>query len=94
MRDQGWLVFESDAAHRPAFQPPWRSVVFARELWPILAQLDDLPESEAAGLTTIHQPIQDKGRLAAELLLDPERVDRQIVLPHELIVRSSTRPAA
>ena len=55
---------------------------------------DDLPESEAAGLTTIHQPIQDKGRLAAELLLDPERVDRQIVLPHELIVRSSTRPAA
>lgn len=55
---------------------------------------DDLPESAAAGLTTIHQPIQDKGRIAAELLLDPGRSDRQIVVPHELIVRSSTRPAA
>jgi DNA-binding LacI/PurR family transcriptional regulator len=55
---------------------------------------DDLAESEAAGLTTIHQPVRDKGRLAAELLLDPQRPDRRIVLPHELIVRSSTGPVA
>ncbi|PKQ21938.1 MAG: LacI family transcriptional regulator [Actinobacteria bacterium HGW-Actinobacteria-5] len=55
---------------------------------------DDLPESAAAGLTTIHQPVRDKGRLAAELLLDPERTERRIILPHELIVRSSTRPVA
>lgn len=59
-----------------------------------VAGFDDLPESAAAGLTTIHQPIQDKGRLAAELLLDPDRPERQIILPHELIVRSSTRPVA
>lgn len=55
---------------------------------------DDLPESAAAGLTTIRQPVRDKGRLAAELLLDPERTERRIILPHELIVRSSTRPVA
>ena len=59
-----------------------------------VAGFDDLPESATAGLTTIHQPVRDKGRLAAELLLDPQRTDRRIVLPHELIVRSSTRPVA
>jgi DNA-binding LacI/PurR family transcriptional regulator len=59
-----------------------------------LVGFDDLPESAAAGLTTIHQPVRDKGRLAAELLLDPERPDRRIVLPHELIVRRSTGPVA
>ncbi len=59
-----------------------------------VAGFDDLPESAAAGLTTIHQPIRDKGRIAAELLLDPDRPDRQIILPHELVVRSSTRPVA
>ncbi len=59
-----------------------------------VAGFDDVPEAAAAGLTTIHQPVRDKGRLAAELLLDPERSDRRIVLPHELIVRSSTRPVA
>lgn len=59
-----------------------------------VAAFDDLPESAAAGLTTIHQPVGDKGRLAAELLLDPDRTDRRILLPHELIVRSSTRPVA
>lgn len=59
-----------------------------------VAGFDDLPESATAGLTTIHQPVRDKGRLAAELLLDPQLLNRRIVLPHELIVRSSTRPAA
>lgn len=59
-----------------------------------VAGFDDLPESAAAGLTTIRQPIREKGRLAAELLLDPARTDRRIILPHELIVRRSTRPVA
>ncbi len=59
-----------------------------------VAGFDDLPESAEANLTTIHQPVRDKGRLAAELLLDPGRVNRRIVLPHELIVRSSTQPVA
>ncbi len=59
-----------------------------------VAGFDDVPEAAAAGLTTIHQPVRDKGRLAAELLLDPDRRNRRIVLPHELIVRRSTRPVA
>jgi 23S rRNA (cytidine2498-2'-O)-methyltransferase len=42
VRDQGWLVFESEAP----FAPPWREVVFARELWPVHAELVGLPESD------------------------------------------------
>jgi len=38
--------------------------------------------------------VRDKGRLAAQLLLDPSLPDRRIILPHELIVRRSTRPVA
>lgn len=57
-----------------------------------VAGFDDIPEAARAGLTTIHQPVADKGRLAAELLLDPEREPRRIVLPHHLVVRSSTQP--
>lgn len=34
---------------------------------------DDLPEAGRLGLTTVHQPIQNKGRLVGELLLDPTR---------------------
>ena len=59
-----------------------------------VAGFDDVPEAVIAGLTTVRQPICDKGRIAAELLLDPERPERRITLPHELIVRSSTRPVA
>jgi DNA-binding LacI/PurR family transcriptional regulator len=59
-----------------------------------VAGFDGLPEAADAGLTTIRQPVRDKGRLAAELLLDPSLPDRRIILPHELIVRRSTRPVA
>jgi DNA-binding LacI/PurR family transcriptional regulator len=59
-----------------------------------VAGFDGLPEAAAAGLTTIRQPVRDKGRLAAQLLLDPSLPDRRIILPHELIVRRSTRPVA
>ncbi len=54
---------------------------------------DDIPAAEAAGLTTVAQPIEDKGRLMARMLLDPTCTDRRINLPTELIVRSSTGPA-
>lgn len=53
---------------------------------------DDLPDAGRHGLTTIRQPIRDKGRLAGELLLDPERAPRQITLPHQLVVRASSGP--
>ncbi|MCW3159375.1 LacI family DNA-binding transcriptional regulator [Micropruina sonneratiae] len=53
---------------------------------------DDLPEAGRSGLTTIRQPIRDKGRLAGELLLDPERTPRQLTLPHQLVVRTSSGP--
>lgn len=53
---------------------------------------DDLPAAGAAGLTTIRQPIVDKGRAAARLVLNPARDQRvpQILMPYELIVRNST----
>jgi DNA-binding LacI/PurR family transcriptional regulator len=61
-----------------------------------VAGFDDIPAAAAAGLTTVRQPSSDKGRIAGELLLDlpeePER--RRVVLPTELIVRTSTGPVS
>ena len=54
---------------------------------------DSAPESE--GLSTIHQPLRDKGRVAAERLLgtlaDGAPDSPQQPLPTRLVVRSSTR---
>lgn len=54
---------------------------------------DDLPEAERAGLTTIHQPIFEKGRLVGELLLDPAGAQPRTMLDHHLVVRRSSGPA-
>ena len=54
---------------------------------------DDLPDAGFLGLTTVSQPIAEKGRLAARLAMDPDYPDRQILLPVELKVRASTGPA-
>jgi DNA-binding LacI/PurR family transcriptional regulator len=51
---------------------------------------DDIPGAETAGLTTVRQPIRERGRRVGELLIDPDSSDRQILLPIELIIRSST----
>jgi DNA-binding LacI/PurR family transcriptional regulator len=52
---------------------------------------DDIPAAEAAGLTTVRQPLVDKGRQAARLLL--EIIDggpaREILLPVEYVRRAS-----
>lgn len=56
---------------------------------------DGIPEAAAAGLTTIHQPLVDKGQIAGRLLLSlPERqAPRRQTLPAQLRVRRSTAPA-
>ena len=49
-------------------------------------------------LTTIHQPMEQMGRVAAETLLklinDPQFVVERIELPTTLVVRQSCRPRA
>jgi DNA-binding LacI/PurR family transcriptional regulator len=58
-----------------------------------VAGFDGIDAALAAGLTTIGQPIEEKGRRAARLLLDPQDSDRQVYLPSELVVGTSTGPA-
>lgn len=58
-----------------------------------IAGFDDLPDAAFVGLTSVHQPIVEKGRLAGRLAMDPDYPERQILLPIELKVRSSTGPA-
>ncbi|MGH3612466.1 MAG: LacI family DNA-binding transcriptional regulator [Pseudonocardia sp.] len=54
---------------------------------------DGIPEAERAGLTTIRQPMREKGLVAGELLLDRgERSHpRQLVLPTELVLGTTSR---
>jgi DNA-binding LacI/PurR family transcriptional regulator len=54
---------------------------------------DDIPAAAALGLTTVRQPIREKGRLMARMLLDTSLQDQQIVLPTQFIPRASTGPA-
>ncbi len=53
---------------------------------------DDIPAAEAAGLTTMRQPIRERGRLLARMLLDPSYPESRVVLPTRLVVRASTGP--
>lgn len=56
---------------------------------------DDLPESAAAGLTTVRQPLVDKGRRAAEAIIRSVAGETvgMTILPTTVKVRSSTGPA-
>ena len=51
---------------------------------------DDIAAAAELGLTTVHQPIWEKGHRIGELLLDPDLEPRQVLLPIELVVRTST----
>ncbi len=52
---------------------------------------DDIPSAARRGLTTVRQPLIDKGRQAAQLLIDliGGQSGRSITLSTELVVRSS-----
>lgn len=71
-------------AARPAHDRPTVSVT----------GFDDVPEAAAADLTTVRQPAEEKGRIAAELLLDPpaDAAAGHVLLPTALVVRGSTGP--
>jgi DNA-binding LacI/PurR family transcriptional regulator len=51
---------------------------------------DDVEAAARSGLTTVRQPILEKGRRVGELLLDADLEPRQVLLPIELVIRSST----
>jgi DNA-binding LacI/PurR family transcriptional regulator len=55
---------------------------------------DDAPIADLVGLTTIRQPLRDKGRTAAKILLDliAGHTRRRSIMTTELIVRSTTGP--
>ncbi len=50
---------------------------------------DDVPAAAGADLTTVRQPLVEKGRQAGRLLLEPN-TEREVILPLELVVRGST----
>jgi DNA-binding LacI/PurR family transcriptional regulator len=55
---------------------------------------DDAPIADLMDLTTVSQPLQEKGRAAATMLLDliAGRARRRSIKPTELLVRSTTGP--
>lgn len=56
---------------------------------------DDAPIADLMNLTTVHQPLAEKGQAAATMLLDllAKRPRRRSVKPTHLVVRSTTGPA-
>jgi DNA-binding LacI/PurR family transcriptional regulator len=54
---------------------------------------DDINAAHAAKLTTVRQPIRDKGHHVGRLLIDPESQPRQVLLPISLVPRATTGPA-
>jgi DNA-binding LacI/PurR family transcriptional regulator len=57
---------------------------------------DDAPLAARSSppLTTVHQPLVEKGQIAAELLFGRRKATGPIVLPTRLVVRGSTAPPA
>jgi DNA-binding LacI/PurR family transcriptional regulator len=83
MTDQLALAVLNEAAHRSIDVPRQLSVV----------GFDDVPRASVASpsLTTVRQPLFEKGRLALRMLRDEAL--GVVVLPTELVVRDSTAPA-
>ena len=53
---------------------------------------DDIPGAAWSGLTTVRQPLLEKGEAAGRLLAEGAG-GREVILPVELVVRGSTAPA-
>jgi DNA-binding LacI/PurR family transcriptional regulator len=56
---------------------------------------DNAPDAEAFALTTIRQPMMEKGHIAATMLFKLLSGDNEVdsvILPHELVVRGTTGP--
>ena len=55
---------------------------------------DDIPAAAAAALTTVRQPLVEKGRAAGRMLLEALEggTPADVALPTELVVRGSSRP--
>jgi DNA-binding LacI/PurR family transcriptional regulator len=53
---------------------------------------DDIPAAAPRGLTTVRQPILERGREIGRMLLDADQEPRQVTMPIELVVRSSSGP--
>ncbi len=68
-----------------------RGLVLGRDV--SIVGFDDIPEAGFCGITTVRQPIAEKGRLAGRIAMDPDYPERQVTLPVQLVVRSSTGPA-
>jgi LacI family transcriptional regulator len=64
-----------------------------------IASFDDIPSAARTEppLTTVRQPIQHMGEVAAETLMEiitsHQTLPRQVILPTELIIRASCSPA-
>jgi DNA-binding LacI/PurR family transcriptional regulator len=58
-----------------------------------VAGFDDLPAAGLRNLTTVRQPLLEKGLIAGRLLVEPNgESPRDVMLPVELVPRGSTRP--
>lgn len=55
---------------------------------------DDIAEAAARDLTTVRQPIRERGQAVGRLLVQPDAGPRQVLLPISLVPRASTGPAA
>jgi DNA-binding LacI/PurR family transcriptional regulator len=53
---------------------------------------DDVPEAGPVNLTTVRQPLIEKGEIAGRMLTD-RGGDGEVILPVELVVRGTTAPA-
>lgn len=58
-----------------------------------VASIDGVPEAMARGLTSVSQPMDERGQHLADLVLNPDLPNRQILLPITFVPGRTTGPA-